>query len=163
LVRLGVQEAVTDGVGEGVAEDVGLGVRLEVADGDGVEVKDGEGVAEVVRVGLGASVTVAVGVMVPGVGDGPAVAVKVAAGLGVAVGVGVGRGTYYTASSVHSGPLITPPYLRTPWLGPPTAPDESPIVFPNPSSRWYRATVFASGANPLSGCHYACCPSRWHG
>jgi hypothetical protein len=129
-VELGVGDAVWVRVRLGVTEGllVGLGVNEAVEDG----------------VGEGVPVAVGLGVMVPGVGDGPAVAVWVGEEVGVAVGVGVGGGTYHTVSSVHSGPLMTPPYLRTPWLGPPTAPDESPIVFPNPSSRWYRATVFAS-------------------
>jgi hypothetical protein len=56
--------------------------------------------------------------------------------VGVAVGVGVGGGTYHGVSSVHSGPLITPPYLRTPVLGPPPAPELSPMVLPKPSAKW---------------------------
>ena len=136
-VELGVGEAVW--VGDGLGE--GLGVRLEVADGTGdtASVTVGERLAVAVNVKVGDGVTVAVGVIVPGVGDGPTVALtvgeEVGEEVGVAVGVGVGGGTYHTVSSVHSGPLITPPYLRTPWLGPPAAPEGSPMKIGRASCR----------------------------
>lgn len=39
-------------------------------------------------------------------------------------------------SADHSGPAGLPPNWRVPWLGPPAAPELSPIRLPVPSSKW---------------------------